>query len=129
MPVCLRFIGAAVLLIGLGCAVLIYATSNRCPAGALGYEDAGGTVYPVLPEDSKQYLRGLEMYGGTANVLADELRRWFDGLWHGKSLAFTVACITFFISLVIFYVANRFPAGPKLHGRDENTNARRYGGD
>ncbi len=48
-------------------------------------------------EDTKQYLRQMEVYGGTANVLASELREWFDGLWHGRSLAFTVV----FLSVVL----------------------------
>jgi hypothetical protein len=76
----------------------------------LGYEEAGGTVYPIMPEDSKKYLRDLELYGGKANVIMDELRRWFIGLWHGKSLAFTVACITIFVSFGVFYAANHLPS-------------------
>src|SRR6202035_1077247 len=44
-------------------------------------------------EDSKVYLRQLELYGGKANVPGVELRQWFDGLWHGRSLAFTVAVL------------------------------------
>jgi len=129
MRTCLRFIAAAILMIGLSSAALIYATSRHYPADVLGYEDAGGSVYPVLPEDSKQYLRGLQLYGGTANVLADELRRWFDGLWHGKSLAFTVACITIFISSAIFYAADRLPAGPKPDAPRKNTSARGHNGE
>ncbi len=58
-----------------------------------------------MPEDSKQYLRGLALHGGTANVLADKFGRWFDGLWHGKSLAFNVGCIAILISSGIFYAA------------------------
>jgi hypothetical protein len=27
-------------------------------------------------------------------VLAAELMRWFQGLWHGRPLAYTVACAT-----------------------------------
>jgi hypothetical protein len=49
----------------------------------------------------------LELYGGKANVLADELRRWFIGLWHGKSLALTLACIAIIASSGFFYAAHR----------------------
>ena len=35
----------------------------------------------------------MEVYGGTANVLASELREWFAGLWQGRRLAFTVALL------------------------------------
>ncbi len=106
----LYLVGGILLLAGLSSSVLIYELSGDRSVSVLGYEDAGGSVYPILPEDSKQYLRGMELYGGTANVLADELRRWFAGLWHGKSLAFTVAFITIFVSSVVFYVARRLPS-------------------
>lgn len=74
--------------------------------GTVGYEEGDGSVYPVMPEDSKSYQRSLELYGGKANVLADQLRRWLIGLWHGRSLAFTTAFITIVVSLVIFLAAN-----------------------
>ena len=102
----LNLISVIILLGGLGSAILIYRTADDTPYGVLGYEEGGGTVYPVMPEDSKQYLRSLELYGGKANVLMDQLRRGFIGLWHGKSLAFTLAWITIFISFGVFYVAN-----------------------
>jgi len=110
LPICLNLISAILLLGGLGSALLIYRTAESTPYGVLGYEEAGGTVYPIMPEDSKKYLRDLELYGGKANVIMDELRRWFIGLWHGKSLAFTVACITIFISFGVFYAANHLPS-------------------
>jgi len=103
---CLNLISVIILLGGLGSAILIYRTAEDTPYGVLGYEEGGGTVYPVMPEDSKQYLRGLELYGGKANVLMDQLRRGFIGLWHGRTLAFTIAFITFFISFALFYTAN-----------------------
>jgi len=103
---CLNLISVIILLIGLGSAILIYRTVEDTPYGVLGYEEGSGTVYPIMPEDSKQYLRGLKLYGGKANVIMDELRRGFIGLWHGRSLAFTVACITIFVSFGVFYAAN-----------------------
>ncbi|SPF37044.1 conserved exported hypothetical protein [Syntrophobacter sp. SbD1] len=102
----LYLISLVILLGGLGSAVLIYATAHDDWIGAQGYEVANGTVYPDNPEDSKQYLRGLQLYGGTANLLADQFRRWFAGLWHGKSLALTVACLTILLSSGFFYAAN-----------------------
>jgi hypothetical protein len=107
---CLNLISAIILLVGLGSAMLIYRTAENNSYGALGYEEGGGTVYPIMPDDSKKYLRDLELYGGKANVIMDELRRGFIGLWHGKSLAFTVACITFFISFGVYYAANHLPS-------------------
>ena len=63
-----------------------------------------------MPEDSKKYLRDMELYGGKANVLMDQFRRWFIGLWHGKSLAYTIAVISIFMSLGTFYVASHWPS-------------------
>jgi len=79
----LRTISAAILLAGLAAAIVIYAHAGPAPDYPLGSD----------PEDSKVYLRQLELYGGKANVLGVELRQWFDGLWHGRSLAFTVAVL------------------------------------
>jgi len=124
---CLNLISVVILLVGLGSAILIYRTAEDTPYGVLGYEEGCGTVYPVMPEDSKQYLRGLELYGGKANVLMDRFRRGFIGLWHGKSLAFTVACITVFISFGAFYAANYLlPSrlesdAPNENNRDETS--------
>jgi hypothetical protein len=52
----------------------------------------------------------LELYGGKANLLANELTRWFAGLWHGESLAYTIGCITIFLSFGLFYVAYHWPS-------------------
>ena len=117
---CLNLISALILLVGLGGAILIYRTAQNNSSGVLGYEETGGSVYPIMPEDSKKYLRDLELYGGKANVLMDELRGWFVGLWHGKSLAFTVACITIMVSFIVFYAANHLPTRIKSDIPSEN---------
>ncbi len=117
---CFNLISAIILVIGLGSAILIYQRAENDSKSVLGYEVGGGIVYPIRPEDSKKYLRDLELYGGKAGVLADELRRWFVGLWHGKSLAFTIACISIFISFGVFYAASYFPSSLKSDVRSEN---------
>ena len=117
---CLDLISAAILLVGLGSAVLIYRTSENNSSGVLGYEEQGGSVYPTMPEDSKKYLRDLELYGGKTNVLMDELRRGFVGLWQGKLLAFTVACITIFTSFGVLYAAHRLLSRLKSGVPSEN---------
>ncbi|MGE5715429.1 MAG: hypothetical protein ACM369_02170 [Acidobacteriota bacterium] len=65
-------------------------------------------------ENSKKYLRELEVYGGKANVLATQFRHWFDGLWHGRSLAFTVAVISVFLALAYKFFATPLP--PEVDG-------------
>jgi hypothetical protein len=116
----LYIITAAVLMVGLAGAVLVYLTADDYSERTLGYEMVGGSVYPITPEDSKKYMHDLELYGGKANVLADEFIGWFDGLWHGKSLAFTIACITLFVSFGFFLVGSCMPSEPKPDVRDED---------
>jgi hypothetical protein len=117
---CLNLISVMILLVGLGSAVLIYRIAENDSNSVLGYEIIGGQAYPIMPEDSKMYLRDLQLYSGKAGVLADEFRRWFVGLWYGKSLAFTVAYITLFISFVVFYAANHLPSRLKSDVHSEN---------
>jgi hypothetical protein len=64
-------------------------------------------------------LRSLELYGGKANLLLDELRRWFIGLWQGKTLAFTLCGMTILLSLGIRYLGRHLPSqseGPHQFG-------------
>jgi hypothetical protein len=105
----LILIGAIIMLVGLGSAILIYQSAGDDSDIVLGYEIIDGSAYPIRPEDSRMYRRDLELYGGKAAVLADDFSRWFVGLWHGKSLASMVAGISIFISFGIFFAANRLP--------------------
>jgi len=106
----LYVVATIILVLGLGSAILIYLAAENAPESVLGYE----------PENSKMYIHDLELYGGKANVLANDFMRWFAGLWHGTSLAFTIACITLFISFWVFYVANRLPSDLPSNDRGEN---------
>jgi hypothetical protein len=77
----LRLISAGILIMGLGSAIVLYLRAGQAPGNPLGYD----------PEDTKQYLHDMELYGGKMNVVAADMRQWFSGLWHGKHLAYTVA--------------------------------------
>jgi len=85
------------LLVGLGSSLAIYLMAGSSSENALIEEY----------EESKRFTHDLEIYGGKANVLADEFRHWFGGLWHGQSLAYTVAVLTVVMSLGYFLVARR----------------------
>jgi hypothetical protein len=113
----LYLISVIILLIGLSSSIWIYLTVENSK-NFFGYEIAGGNAYLIMPENSKKYIHDLNLYGGKAAVLADEFNRWFVGLWHGKSLAFTVAFITVFTALGFFFVARTSP--PESNARDEN---------
>jgi hypothetical protein len=120
LQTCLNLISAIILLVGLGSAIWIYRSAENNSSGVLGYEEEGGTVYPIMPGESKKYLRDMELYGGKANVIADELRRWFVGLWQGKSLAYTVACIAIVVSFGVFYYACHLPSRQDPDDPNEN---------
>ena len=115
---CLPFISLAILLAGLGSAIWIYQTAGNDSNSVIGYEEEGGSSYPVMPEDSKKFLRDLELYGGKTGVLLYEFRVWFLGLWHGKSLAYTVAFITVLLSLG-FHVVNYLQSGLESDPRNK----------
>jgi hypothetical protein len=115
---CLNILGAFILLAGFAAAGWIYAGAGGAGAGRpLGYEEGGGRTYPVNPEDSRQYQRQLELYGGKGNILADKLNRWLAGLWQGKSLAVMVAGAALAVALGLFVAAGRVQGGrrPGVH--------------
>jgi hypothetical protein len=120
LRICLNLISAIILLVGLGTAIYIYQTADSDSGTVLGYQIIGGTVYPIMPENSKIYKHDLELYGGKAAVLADEFRRWFIGLWQGKSLALSIAVITIFISLSGFFTARHLPSRSESDADAEN---------
>ena len=114
----LYLIAAVILLVGLGGAVIIYLSADNDSADVTSYEMTGGYSYPMAPEDSKRYRHDLELYGGKANVIVYDFTRWFAGLWRGRSLAFTIACIAIVLSLGLFFVANRLPSDRNSGGED-----------
>jgi len=116
----LNLISVIILLAGLSSAVLIYQRAANNPYGPLGYETANGTRYPMMPEDSKMYRHDLELYGGKFNVMMDDFRRWFLGLWHGKSLAVIMGGTAIIISFGFFYAANYLPPGPESEAHNDN---------
>jgi hypothetical protein len=95
----LYLITALILFAGLGSATFIYLTA----------ENVSDNNLILQSEISKAYRHDLELVGGKMNVLADEFLRWFDSLWRGKPLAFTVACITIILSFGVFFVAYHSP--------------------
>jgi hypothetical protein len=106
----LNLISTIILLAGLGSSILIYQRVGNDPYGALGYEN------------SKLYRHNLEVYGGKFSVIMDDFRRWFLGLWQGKSLAFIIAGTTIIIFLGFFYAANHSAQRSKPDAHNENAN-------
>ena len=96
----------AILIAGFAAAVVIYLTARPPADNPLGYD----------PMDTKKYLHDLEVYGGKANVVAAQFRDWFDGLWHGKQLAYTVAVLTVISAGVYKFFATPLPPDPGAPG-------------
>jgi len=88
-----RFAAAAILIVGFASAIGIYLTA------------APPTDDVLDIENSKQYIHALELYGGKANVLAVKLNQWFDSLWHGTRLAYTVACAAVLLAGAFMFAA------------------------
>ena len=78
---------------------------------------AAGVLYLVAPAsgdaaglpETKRYLREMELYGGTANVIASQFRQWFSGLWHGRALAGTVLVLSLLAALVAHVALTPLP--------------------
>jgi hypothetical protein len=105
----LSVLSVVILVAGLASALMIYRTAGEDSSYVLGYEEGDGSDRAIAPQDSKKYLRDLELYGGKMNVLSTELSQWFSGLWRGESLGLTVAVITILLSFGVLYAASRMP--------------------
>jgi len=79
-----RVVVASILAIGWGVAIAVYLTATPVAENT----DVDDMLH------SKKYLRELEGIGGKAAVFTSELNDWVAGLWHGKTLAYTIAVIT-----------------------------------
>lgn len=101
----LYLIAAAVLLVGLLSAGLIYRAAAERESAALSYQVIGGSVYAVDPGDSKAYRRDVELYGGTSGRLIADFNRWLSSLLHGKRLAYLLAILSIGIAYICFSVA------------------------
>ncbi len=98
-------ISGIILLGGVSSAAWIYQAAQRQSAER-SLSEGGAYPYELNPDYSKQYLRDLELYGGQANVLADEIRQWFVSLWRGQSLAYMVAGFAIVVSFALSCAAN-----------------------
>lgn len=75
--------GVFVLVASLIAAIIIYLAAPPQDLAALQY---GAT-------DDPRYQAELMRIGGQANVLMTQFHDWFVGLWHGTTLAYTVAIL------------------------------------
>jgi len=119
----LYIVAAVIMLAGLGNAVSIYLAAENDSVDALNFGVENRNTEVVKPENTKIYSRNLELYGGEVNVLVDDLKNWILGLLQGKSLAYTIACITVIISVGVLIVADYLP-----HDQEPDTKGKNNGG-
>jgi hypothetical protein len=117
----LRAVSGIILLVGLTSSVVIYYNADDCPGSPQCAENEYDN--PVSPENSKKNLRGMELYGGESGVLVYQLEHWFLGLWHGKTLAYTVYSITIILAFAAYFAASRVQPATK-DGRDDSARSK-----
>jgi hypothetical protein len=114
-----------VALVGLSSALLVYLTAS----GDGDLEEnvqtvvVDGKTYQIPLASTKMYRRDLQRFGGGAAVLFDDLERWFSSLWRGRALGVTLAWITAFVSLGLFFLARQIPRDldPGARGGDRDS--------
>lgn len=93
----LYFTGAVVFVAALIAAAIIYAITP--PA------DSAVALYSMT---DPRYQAELQEIGGNAAVLMAQFHQWFDGLWHGTALAYTVVVLGVAVALGCFFVGYFF---------------------
>lgn len=94
-PARFRMILAAILIVGFGAALAIFAFSELAPDNPLG--------------ESKMYVHDMVLYGGKTNMVLGEFADWLGSLWHGTRLAFTVAALTALVAGAFWYFFSPIP--------------------
>jgi hypothetical protein len=107
----LRWLSYAICILGICSAVFLYVTASPPPQYPLGYD----------PFTSKKYLHELERYGGKINILAVELHQWLASLWHGKPLAYTIACLTIMLSSFLWFLGSPSASYIDTHAEKPHT--------
>jgi hypothetical protein len=98
-----QLVAAGILGVGLVTALLVYLTAQEPEENPL--------VDQI--ENSKAYRRSLELYGGKANLLAEDFSNWFSSLWHGKTLGITIAILTLLAAALYYFIASPMPPEEK----------------
>lgn len=116
-PTRFRYISGLVLLAGLSCALLIFLLADN--NADLEYKEGHGSIYAGEPLRTKKFVHDMELIGGKANVLIYDLTFWFEGLWQGKRLAYTIAFMTILVAGLIYYFG--VSLGPYEEPEDQRT--------
>lgn len=86
----LYLIAAAILLLGTIAAAIIVISAPPEPDTSYLTD---GADFPVAKEYSRKYQYDVARIGGQSGLLAAQLSDWFDGLWQGRQLGYTIATL------------------------------------
>lgn len=102
---------SAILLLGFGTSIVIYLTAEEL------------TDNPFAEyENSKRFSHEVQRMGGKMALVANDMTSWFAGLWQGRQLAYTVACITLVVAVVYYVVASGIqPGGHEMSPHDDSS--------
>ncbi len=95
----MRLASKVILIVGIAAGVAIFLRASLATADPAGLQ----------LDDTKQYMRQMELYGGKANVMASDLREWLGSLWHGKRLGATVAVLSALAAGAVRFAAIPLP--------------------
>ncbi|MEO6749423.1 MAG: hypothetical protein ABI294_07525 [Casimicrobiaceae bacterium] len=95
MRVRFQHLAFTALVVGLVAAALIYAFVDDTGPDAAA-EIASGRVYEY----------NIERIGGKSAVYAARFNQWLGGLWHGRTLAYTVAAIAISVAAMCLLAAH-----------------------
>jgi hypothetical protein len=108
----LKRIGAAILVLGLLSAIVVFIFASEAPGNATAYQIIDGVSYPVDVNNTKSYNYNMERIGGKSAVFASDLDDWFSSLWHGKKLGYTLAVLSIVSTLLCYWLAYLFSLPP-----------------
>ena len=103
----LKWAAALVLQAGLGSSVWVWRAQDQIEREAEAVQ-AANSAAPFAPLDSRKHVRDVEINYGPMGVLVEKAAE----LFHGKTLAKTIAVLSILIATGLFLVAARLSDDP-----------------
>ena len=97
----LNWSGVVIAVLGLGSSVLIWRAQDRIERE--NEAQIANPAAPLPPLDSGKHVRDVEIYYGKVGVLLEKA----DEMFHGKTLAKTIAVVSIVTAVGLFLVASR----------------------
>lgn len=116
-------VGALVVLVaGLALAVAVFATRAKDETQATSYEDVNGVSIAIKAQQDQRYRFEVERLGGKMGLMIADFNDWFQGLWRGRTLAYTLAVLTLICAGILRFVARELILDGEYRTRPEGAN-------